>query len=75
MNPDAINAQTPIVIPVGRHFVMHFKPWDEPAGRATNTHIVERRIVLTPRVLRFRAVGGEVKVAHNYDPHPGPPNK
>lgn len=75
MIPDAMKAQEPIIIPVGQHFVMHFKPFNEPENRAKNTHIVERRTAINARSLRFRAVGGEVKVAHNYDPQPGPPTK
>lgn len=75
MIPDAMKAQEPIAIPVGQHFVMHFRPHNEPEDRVKNSHIIGRRTALNARTLRFRAVGGEVKVAHNYDPQPGPPTK
>ena len=46
MIPDAMKAQEPINIPVGQHFVMHFRPHNEPEDRVKNTHIVGRRTAL-----------------------------
>ncbi|MGE4579377.1 MAG: hypothetical protein AB7F21_07540 [Desulfuromonadales bacterium] len=66
-SPDPKKAQEPVFLNPGKSFVLHLKPWVEPPGRVQG--VVERRTVTGVKAVRFKALGGELKVAFNYDPH------
>lgn len=74
-SPNMDKLQEPVALTPGRSFVLYLKPFRKPENWMADDVNITRRTVLLTKAVRWRAVGGEVKVAFNYDTHPGPPTK
>lgn len=76
-SPNPEKAFEPIVLAPNQSFLLAFKgnpkgPAAPPAPGLSDRHI--RKTVLMVKGVRWRATG-EVMVAFNHDPHPGPASK